>query len=258
MATLPVSELKLATKVTSNSLKGQAGIIGIPIDDIKLSEFKLSEIKGVTTSGNTIAYNGTFVVTISTLGDQQYFNKIKTVASNYIATYVNTHLSLVSETNNTKTFRNIYNPNPTGSTSIASTLNVKFYDSSFNQDATNYNINFPINLTLYSPPSPTTTYSSVTTPPRPCCGVGVGWRRPCCNGAVTVVVNPGTWQGVAASNVTVYYSTNNVNFTAHSTVYAAQAVAIGGLTESTTYYIRCINNFGNVSNTIQATIPAYV
>ena len=257
MATLPISELKLATGIAGTTLKTQAGITGAVTDDIKLSEFKLSSITGVTPSDTTISYNGTFSITVNTTGDQQYFGKIKTVESNYISTFTASHLTLVSESNNTKTFKNSYNPG-IGNTSVSTIIYTKFNDKSFNEDAVNYNTNFPTTITLYSPPAPSVSFVSSTTPPRPCCGVNPpnsSWTayRPCCNATIKVYVTSPTYQGVTASSNTVY-----LNGGAVATIVGSNNVTISNLAGSTTYSIKVINNFNCPSTTISVTTPGYV
>jgi hypothetical protein len=250
MAKLPISELKLATGISGTTLKTQAGITGAVTDDIKLSEFKLSSITGVTPSDTTISYNGTFSITVNTTGDQQYFDKIKTVESNYISTFTDSHLTLVSESNNTKTFKNSYNPS-IGNTSVSTIIYTKFNDKSFNEDAVNYNTNFPTTITLYSPPSPSVSFVSSTKPPRPCCGVSARWTS-CCSATITVYVTSPTYQGITASSNTVYL--NNV---ATATIAGSGNVTLYNLIGSTTYSIKVINNFNCSSNTISVTTPAY-
>jgi hypothetical protein len=260
MATLPISELKNATNISSHTIKTASGVVGTPPDDIKLSEFKVASILSLSVNVYDIPFNGSFTTTLFFTGEQQYFNRIKTISSNYIATINNTRLSLLSEASNQKTFKNTYNPQGTGGgTSIIEPVKVKFFDKGYNEDCVNYNTDFTVNVKLYTPPKPIISFASSTRPPRPCCGVVTGWSGPCCNATITINFSTPANLGVTSSNISIYYSTNNVNFTLHSTNFNSSGqVTIGGLAGNTLYYIKAINNFNCSSETITATTLAYV
>jgi hypothetical protein len=260
MATLPISELKNATNVSSHTIKTASGVAGTPPDDIKLSEFGVASILSLSANAYDIPFNGSFTAILFFTGEQQYFNRIKMIPSNYIATINNTRLALLSESSNQKTFRNTYNPQGTGGgTSIIEPVTVRFFDKGYNEDCVNYNTNFTVNVRLYTPPKPIISFASSTRPPRPCCGVSVGWSGNCCNASITINFSTPANLGVNSSNISIYYSTNNVNFILHSTRTESSGQAtIGGLAGNTLYYIRAINNFNCSSDTIAASTLAYV
>ena len=260
MATLPISELKNATNVISHTIKTASGVTGTPPDDIKLSEFKVATISSLTTNLYDIPYGGSFVATLSFTGEQQYFNRIKTITGNYISTVNTTRLSLASESSNQKTYTNIYNPGGTSAgTSIIEPIKIKFFDKGYNEDCVNYNTDFTVNVKLYSPPKPTISFNSSTKPPMPCCGVSVGWSGNCCDATITINFNTNPNFGVNSSSLNIFYSTNNVNFTLHSTqISNTGTVIIGGLTGNTTYYIKATNNFNCSSDTLVVTTPTYL
>jgi hypothetical protein len=260
MATLPISELKNATNVSSHTIKTASGVTGTPPDDIKLSEFKVTSISSLTTSLYDIPYGGSFVATLAFTGEQQYFNRIKRIAANYVATINNTRLSLASESSNQKTYTNIYNPGGTlAGTSVIEPVKIKFFDKGYNEDCVNYNTDFTVNVRLYSPPKPLISFNTSTVPPRPCCGVVNNWSYPCCDATITINFNTNPNFGVNSTSLNIFYSTNNVNFTLHSTQTAnSGTVTIGSLAGNTTYYIKATNNFNCSSDTLTVTTLKYV
>jgi hypothetical protein len=259
MATLPISELKNATNVSSHTIKTASGVTGTPPDDIKLSEFKVASISSLSANAYDIPYNGTFSSIITFIGEQQYFNTIKKIPSNYIAT-LSTKLSTVFESANLKTYRNIYNPGGTlAGTSVIEPLKVKFFDKGYNEDCVNYNTDFTVNVKLYSPPKPIISFNTSAAPPRPCCGVVNNWSYPCCDATITINFNTNPNFGVNSTSLNIFYSTNNVNFTLHSTQTAnSGTVTIGSLAGNTTYYIKATNNFNCSSDTLTVTTLTYV
>jgi hypothetical protein len=260
MATLPISELKNATNVTANTIKTASGVTGTPPDDIKLSEFRINSVLSLSANRVEIPYGGTFDAILNLSGEQQYFYRIKNITSNFISTINTSRLSIISETQNLKRYQNIYNPQGTGGgTSTLETVRVKFFDKRYNEDCVGYNTDFTTTVRLYTPPKPTISFASSVRPPRPCCGVSVGWSGNCCNASITINFNTNPNFGINSTSLNIYYSTNNSTFTLHSTVLTNSGqVTIGSLAGNTTYYIKATNNFNCSSETLTVTTLSYV
>jgi hypothetical protein len=256
MATLPISELKNATNVTTNTIKTASGVTGTPPDDIKLSEFKINSVLSLSANRIEIPYGGTFDAILNLSGEQQYFYRIKNIASNFVSTINTSRLSIISETQNLKRYQNIYNPKGTGGgTSTLETVRVKFFDKGYNEDCVGYNTDFITTVRLYTPPKPTISFVEATKPPRPCCTT----NTKCCDASITIDFNTNPNFGINSTFLNIYYSTNNINFTLHSTQLTNSGrVVIGSLIGDTLYYIKAINNFDCSSETLQASTLKYV
>jgi hypothetical protein len=108
------------------------------------------------------------------------------------------------------------------------------------------------------PSKPSISLVSTTRPPRPCCGVNVGYKLPCCNATITInYVNP---QISTNSPINLYYSTQEgVIGTLHSTILQGQGTAtITNLQGNKTYYVTAVNDYTSKSETLTITTPAYV
>lgn len=260
MATLPLSELKNATNSSSFSLKECSGLGGTPTTPIELSNFKVGNVVSITTDSNAIPYNSVFNANVVFTGEEYLFSRIKLNDFNFIETLNGSRLQLVSESGSTKTLRNVYNPGGrSGGSSVTENLLIKFYDQSYNEDANNYNVNLSKSLTLYTPPKPSLAFSSSTRPPRPCCGVSVGWGYPCCYATITFTYNSNPWQGVDSSSINFYISTNGTLGGLFATAYnSSGSQTISNLSGNTTYYITAINNYNCWSETLVVTTPTYL
>jgi hypothetical protein len=242
MASLPISELKNATKVASSTIKTASGVTGTPPDDIKMSEFQVTSVVSSTSNATNIPYGGTFTVTLNLNGEQQYFNRIKNFTSHYLQSINTSRLSLISESGNTKTYQNIYNPGGTsGGSFVSESVCLKFYDLGYNENCANYNTFMCTTVNLYSAPKPLLAYVSTAATAN-------------CTSSLTVSFNSNPNLGINSTSIGIYYSTNNVNFTLHSTQTANSGnVTLAGLSPGVTYYLKAINNYNNSSDTLVIT-----
>lgn len=256
MSKLPISTLKLAVDENTNSIKDCSGISS-PTVPIELSDFTVGASVQLTTDITNVPYNYNVTSNFVFNSEDILFNRVKRNEQKFIATLNPSRLSLVFESGTTKIFKNVYNPGGTnGSSYVDETLLIKFYDDTYNQDSINYNVNLTKVLRLYSPPKPIISLVSTSRPPRPCCGVGVGWTAysPCCNASITISYNSNPWQGVNSTSLSFY-----INGSLHSTSTASTGnVTFGGLAGNTTYNIYAINNFNCRSDTLSVRTPSYV
>ena len=102
---------------------------------------------------------------------------------------------------------------------------------------------------------PKISYDTATYPPRPCQG-----GNPCNGATVTINYYSGANNGVGATAINVYVSTNiNLQGSLVATVIGSDGkYTITNLLGNTSYYISVTNNYGQSSSNITVTTPAYV
>lgn len=266
MSSLPISTLRFATSAVKNSI-GSCAPSRPANTQIKLSDFKVSGIVSLSADKTEVAYGDTVTYKIIFNGQKSQFFNIKKIPSNYISeitfgsvnpeTLGISFYTFVSETEDSKTYKNALLSYRSGNY-IDATVKVKFFDKTYNQDATNYNLYFDKSIRIYKAPQPSLAYYSSTAPPPPCCGSTSRYTN-CCDASITLSYNTNPSFGVNSSRLDIYYSSDNSNFTLFATVYASSGtVTKANLTGSTTYYFRAINSFGIYSDTVTTTTPAYV
>ena len=115
----------------------------------------------------------------------------------------------------------------------------------------------PISLPI--PNKPTILFTNSTLPPRPCCGVSVGWSGNCCDATISIEYTNPKFDNRTTS-INIFYSKDKQSLgTLHSTLFSDFGnVTIGKLEGNTTYYITAINNFNNKSQTLTVTTPVYI
>jgi hypothetical protein len=284
---LPISTLTYATSAVRYSIGSCAP--NHTLSPVKLSDFTLTSIVGISSDKTQVGYGDTITFRLTYTGEKPQFFNIKKIPSNFIfdtisypgAGYPDLYYSLVSETEDTRTYKNVlssykvWNFKNTGgvfgsstvwtelsydNTSIVAQVYLKFFDKTYNQDAINYNTYLQTAVTLYRPPKPSLSYYTAVGPPRPCCG-NIYSNGTCCDAYITInYASNSPVFGVYTNRLDLYYKeSTNTGYTLFSTVYNDTGRATkSSLKGNTTYQFKAINNIGVESDVISVTTPAYV
>ena len=191
---LQLSKLALATGVSPASLSLAIG----GSTQGSFSDFEASSVSSLSNSNPTPGFNQNFILTLNFAGEGSKFNRIKIRPANFVFGSI-PNSSLITDSGNIKTYQNTYNPGGTNcSTNTTVSLAAKFYDQGYNFNSGGYNTDFNSSVTLHAPPKPTISVTGFTKP-------GSCAAPPFCPGAtITVSVNPGTYNGITGSTMTLY------------------------------------------------------
>ena len=219
------------------------------------TNFEAASITSLTNSNSTPGYNQNFTLSLNFTGEGSKFSRVKTRAANFTFGAIG-NTTVVADNGSSKQYQNTYNPGGTNcSTNTTIPLVAKFYDQGFNFNASGYNTNFSSSVTLYAPPKPTISVTG-TTKPATCSNPAA----PCPGATITVSINPGSYNGITGSTMSVYRNGALESTIASSATvsYTFGAGSSPTMYTGTSYTLYTTNNFGCTSdNAVGATTPTY-